>query len=223
MVAAALGCLILLAGQPVSAQLRIVSYNTNDGPRIESFIVLQEIGNESTGGIARPIDILLLQEQDTGTINGFEAIMDGLYGGIYARPALIGSTAGAGKPGVVYNTQTVQLIAQVAFNDLPDVPRPVLRYQFRPVGYDATADFYIYNSHYKASTGATNEARRDAEATLIRTDSDALGEGTHIIYAGDFNIRDNDEDMWSTLTAAGALGLGIFPADWVKIAEAAVF
>ena len=202
--AAALGCLILLAVQPVSAQLRIVTYNTNDGPRSESFIVLQEIGNESTGGIARPIDILLLQEQDGGSIFGFEAIMDGLYGGIYARPALIGSTAGAGQPGVVYNTQTVQLIAQVALNDLPDVPRPVLRYQFRPVGYDSTADFYIYNSHYKAGTGATNEARRDVEATLIRTDSDALGEGTHILYAGDFNIKHNGEAMWGTLTTAGA-------------------
>jgi hypothetical protein len=44
-----------------------------------------------------------------------------------------------------------------------------------------------------------------AEATAIRTNSDALGNGTHVIYAGDHNFYDFDADepAFGKLTSAG--------------------
>ena len=73
----------------------------------------------------------------------------------------------------------------------------------RPVGYGSDSAFYAYNSHYKASTGSNNENRRNAEATTIRNNADALGDGANIIYAGDFNIRSSNEEMYQTLLGDG--------------------
>jgi hypothetical protein len=78
-----------------------------------------------------------------------------------------------------------------------------MRYTLRPEGYDSSADFYIYNSHYKASDSSSDANRRNVEAAAIRANSDALGQGAHVIYAGDFNIYRSSEPMWATLTAAG--------------------
>ena len=77
-----------LASSVADAQLRIVTYNTNTfgteegGSNIrtvreEADIVLQAIGEESVNGIARPADIILLQEQqqpDTTTQDFLERI-----------------------------------------------------------------------------------------------------------------------------------------------------
>ena len=77
-----------------------------------------------------------------------------------------------------------------------------MRYKLRPVGYDSSADFYVYVSHYKASEGDDNAARRNVEAQQVRANADTLG-SAHIIYAGDFNIYTSDEPMFQTLLSAG--------------------
>ncbi len=81
--------------------------------------------------------------------------------------------------------------------------RQTLRYQLRPVGYESSADFFVYSNHYKASTGSSNLARRQVEAVALRANADALGEGTHAIYTGDFNIRSSSEASYQTLLASG--------------------
>jgi hypothetical protein len=79
-----------------------------------------------------------------------------------------------------------------------------MRYQLRPVGFGSNSDFYMYVSHYKASSGTTNQDRRNVEATEIRQDADALGPSAHIIYSGDFNLTSgSSEPAWATLTAPG--------------------
>ncbi len=90
--------------------------------------------------------------------------------------------------------------------------RQNLRYRLRPAGYDSAADFYLYNSHYKASTGDDNIARRNVEARTVRQDADALGEDVHIIYVGDFNIQSSSEPMYQTLLSAGT-GQAFDPID----------
>ena len=82
-------------------------------------------------------------------------------------------------------------------------PRATLRYQLKPVGYGSDAEFYVYSNHYKASTGATNENRRNLEATTVRANADALGQGTSAIYTGDFNIQSSSEAMYQTLLSPG--------------------
>ena len=75
------------------------------------------------------------------------------------------------------------------------------------MGYDPSADFYVYNSHYKAGSSADDKDRRELEATSIRTHatygSDLLGDGAHVIYVGDYNMQSSSEDAFQTLIAAG--------------------
>jgi hypothetical protein len=199
------------------AQLRIVTYNTTthgeegapNTPREGMDIVLQAIGEQAVNGIAKPPDILLLQEQESSATStqAFVDLLNQIYGeGVYARATLDGDTFGAGRPGMVFNTDTVQLFSQNGIGNVSGsgAARQPIRYRFRPVGYSADAEFYAYNSHYKAGTGPTDQSRRDVEAQFIRDDADALGQGTNIIYAGDFNIDSSSEQMYQTLLAAGA-------------------
>ncbi|CAK9090439.1 Uncharacterized protein SCF082_LOCUS52628 [Durusdinium trenchii] len=200
---------ILSVPQSSFAQLRIATYNTTNGPRADSGTVFEAMGTEVVNGIAKPVDVLILQEQGNvaTTTQAFVDLLNGIYGaGTYARGTVNGITSGGGRPGVIYNTNSVQLLQEVAFGtvDTSNQARQTLRYEFRPVGYGSEADFYVYDSHYKAGTSSSDQARRLVEANAIRSNSDALGEGTHAIYAGDFNIRSSSEAMWQALTSAGA-------------------
>lgn len=202
-----------------SGQLRVVTYNTATGSvggqqtaRPAVATVLEAIGNESVGGIAKPIDVLLLQEQFSMEVSAqsFVDVLNGIYGaGTYARSNLNAATSDfqgeGGGPGLVYNTQTVELVDEIRFGVVngSNQARSTMRYQLRPVGYDSSADFYVYNNHYKASTGAANEDRRLVEATAVRNNADSLGAGVPIIYAGDFNVRSSGEASFQQLLSAG--------------------
>lgn len=203
------------------AQLRIVTYNTANGsrvgnnqmPRTGMDLVLAAIGNEVTHGISKPIDALILQEQaaPSTTTQGFVDVLNGIYGaGTYARTTLL-----TGPPfeqlhqALVYNTQTLSLINEVSYGTtgIDFAPRQTARYHMRPVGYDSSADFYIYNDHYKSDTGTIENNRRNFEAETVRfhptLGSDSLGQGAHVIYAGDYNIQSSNQLMYQTLLSAG--------------------
>lgn len=201
--------ILLLGATTAQAQLRIVTYNTAGGPRAGSGTVLEGIGNELVGGIAKPIDVLLLQEQNSmaSDTQAFVNLLNTIYPGAnYTRGTVNGASSGAGRPGLVYNANTVQLLDEKAFGtvDVNNQARQTLRYEMRPVGYGPDADFYLYNSHYKAGTSGSDAARRLVEAQSIRADVDALGEGTRVIYAGDFNIRTSSQSMYTELLSSGA-------------------
>lgn len=202
---AALLSLLVVCGHS-QAQLRVVSWNTAGGPREGLGDILAAIGNEDVNGIAKPIDILSLQEQSSVTTTT-QLIVDELnsiYGpGTYARSTIDGSTSGAGRPSLIYNTSTVQLISETAFGfvSTSNQARQTLRYEVLPLGYDTPV--YVYSNHYKASTGATNEARRLVEAEAVRNNADALGQGTNIIYTGDLNMRSSSELAYQELLSAG--------------------
>ena len=212
-----------------AAQLRVVTYNTNtfgtegDIPglpanhrpvRTGAEIVFEAIGEELVNGIARPADIILLQEQqqpDTTTQNLVDRL-NTVYAGTgitYARGFEIGNTtftSGFGTPNggeirqsVVYRTDSVQLINEESFGTISGTnqPRETLLHQFRPVGYGAEADLYIFNSHFEAgdNTGFGQDLfARENEATDIRNfiASQNLG-SSNVIAAGDFNVDSNFE------------------------------
>lgn len=204
----------LAAAPETFGQLRIVTYNTNNNsssqalPRHGMKTILEALGDQTKAGFARPIDILLLQEQATLATStaGFVDVLNSLYGaGTYARGSLQGATTGAGRPAMVYNTRTVQLLneTQASSSSTTAGPRATLRYEFRPMGYDSAADFYVYNSHFKAVDDSSSARRRGIEAGEIRANADALGEGALVIYAGDLNLYDASEPAFQTLLAAG--------------------
>ena len=198
--------LILTLCSSVHAQLRVVTWNTAGGPRDGLGDILEAIGNEEVNGIAKPIDILVLQEQSS-TSTTTQLIVDELnaiYGdGSYARGFVDGGTSGAGRSGIIYNTWTVWQLEEVAFGEVSTSAqaRQTLRYSVVPRGFDVP--LYIYSNHYKASTGSTNENRRLVEATAVRSNADALGDGTNIIYSGNFNIRSSTEASYQELLSAG--------------------
>jgi len=205
----------LLAGD-----LRFVSYNVhatdnsfgrgNGLPSSDLGTVLQAIGNEVTNGLARPVDLVALQEvrsQSTTTADVVSQLNAIYGGGIYARGALNGdASSGLDTVGIVYNTQTLDLLGEAAIGTASSTgqPRQTLRYRLRPDGGTAATEFYIYVSHFKSSDGPEDMARRELEAEAIRADADALGQGVNIIYAGDFNLQESAEDAYQDLLAAGS-------------------
>jgi hypothetical protein len=208
---------------PARAQLRIVSMNGANSdvaaPRTPWMqTILSAIGstvsndptstNDSGSGIAKPIDVLALQEVQSAstTCAGYAGLLNSIYPGAnYQYVNVNGASTGSGTQGLVYNANAVSVIGAslIGTASTGTQPRQALRYQLRPVGYGSAADVYLYNSHYKSDTGSTNEQRRDDEATAIRANADALGAGKNIIYVGDFNVYTSAEPMYQTLLAAG--------------------
>ncbi len=184
--------------------------------------VLEGIGEENVAGDpAQPIDVLALEETTSNVIT-VQPIVDGLNAfyssrGISAGYAmspyqmtLVGTdNTGNGPNAMVYNTNTLQLIASVGVGSPGGTGngeyRQVGRYEFAPAGALPTAfnEFYVYVSHYKASGGSGNAALRNGEAQIVRADSATLPSSARVLYVGDFNCTTSTEAMYKTLTAAG--------------------
>lgn len=213
-----------LAGADAPGAIRVVTYNVQSSglgivpPNPGFDTVMQAIGNHHLAGNAQPIDVLSLQELDgtqftpgnSATLPYIVSQLNAIYGpNVYAADSTKNPTTGGtggGPNGLVYNTATIQMIQAkvVGTASGSGAPRAPMRYQLRPVGYGPQADFYIYVSHYKASSDATSKNRRNVESTTIRADADALGPNAHIIYSGDFNFTSGrSETAYQTLIAAG--------------------
>jgi autotransporter-associated beta strand protein len=196
------------------AQLRILDYNVaatgsaSSGPRAGMDTVLRAIGDQTLPGFARPIDIMLIQEGASVSTTGqaYAATLNTIAGGTAYRHSIVdGLTTGGGRPMAIYNSSVVELISEQGIGSVGTTaqPRQTMRYQFRPVGYDATADFYVYNSHLKSSNDSTSINRRDIEMSVVRADADALGEGANVIYVGDWNLYTASEPAFQTVRSAG--------------------
>jgi hypothetical protein len=175
---------------------------------------LAAMGQEDTYAPPQPPDILTVTETRSNAIAGsgndteyLTQVLNDAYGpGLYAHGTRDGASSGGGTEGVIYNTQTVQLLDEqtVGVVSSNGPARQELRYLFRPVGFDdGSADFYVYVGHYKAGTTATDINRRNVEAQEVRADADALGAGVPILYTGDFNTSSSDEPAEQTLLAPG--------------------
>ncbi|MGA2140402.1 MAG: PKD domain-containing protein [Verrucomicrobiia bacterium] len=198
--------------------------------------VLEGIGEEIVAGDpAQPIDILALEETTSNAatvlpiVNGLNACYS--YNHISAvytmSPTQATSccgtpTNGGGPNAIVYNTNTVQLIASVPVDppggtsnlgSISGEYREVMRYEFAPAGVTPTTDneFYIYVSHYKASSGSPNTTYRAEEAGIIRTNSATLPSNARVLYVGDYNVYSSSEASYQTITGTGIGIQGIDP------------
>jgi secreted trypsin-like serine protease len=191
--------------------LRIVSWNFsgasgNGTPRAGFDTLMQAMGTEVVAGFSRPVDLFALQEvlSQATTSAIVAASLNNTYSTTaYAHGTLNGNTTGAGTQGVVYNSSTLQLLSEAAIGtaSTTGAPRQTLRYKFRPVGTFGESDFYVYNSHLKSASDG--DARRLIEAQAIRNDADALGQGAHILYVGDFNLTGSSESAYVEFLSAG--------------------
>ncbi|TWU41277.1 Endonuclease/Exonuclease/phosphatase family protein [Novipirellula aureliae] len=188
------------------AAMRVASYNVLHGPDNASEdayfrTILEAIGNETKASITQPVDLLVLQETNNTSINRIESILDSLYTDNYSF-VLSPSYSGLSY-GFVYNTATLQLLGTQ--NVSGSFTRPPLRGHFQPL--DATAndaDFYIYSTHLKADSGGGDSSTRALEASQLRANADALGEGENVLIVGDFNMKNSFEGAYTNLTASGA-------------------
>jgi endonuclease/exonuclease/phosphatase family metal-dependent hydrolase len=203
------GLLWLSFGTAADAQLRIVTYNTLDKPMSvtddsEFQTIFGAIAADSVNGIARPVDILTLQEQrvfntSSSTAHDIAASLNDLHG-VTTYEALV-SGPGFDRLGIVYNSATVDLVSSLA---VPVGTRPGLRGQFRPAGYsDPASDFYVYSAHFKAGSSDSDEDRRAAEAQTLRNNADALGPDANVIFTGDFNVQGGFEDGYQNFFDSG--------------------
>jgi len=209
----------VLSAAAEAGGIRVVTYNIDadtgtSTPQPGLDTVLQAIGNANLAGNTQPIDVLALQElyfTPSTTLQPLVNSLNAIYGNrAYAFDPFVGATTGNltgnGPNGLIYKTSTIQVLEAVGIGPVSGsgAARQPVRYKLHPIGYPSTADFYIYVSHYKASSGSSNANRRNIEATTIRTDANALGPNAHIIYSGDFNLTGGSgEAAYQTLIGPG--------------------
>ncbi len=206
--------------------------------------VLEGIGEEIINGDpAQPIDILALNETTSNTttvqpiINALNAFYlyynnlcytnqpAGYAMSTYQATESGGSPSGGNGPNaLVYNTNTLQLIASVPVDPPGGTSqlgsssgeyREAMRYEFAPAGVTAGTnnEFYIYVSHYKASAGSNNDKARLGEATIIRSNVYVnLPANARVLYMGDFNVDDNSgEAGYQTLCSNSVINVANAP------------
>ncbi len=210
--------LLELEARITPADLRVVTYNITaaDGtvraglvaPTISDFGILDTIGKQNVGGLLRPVDVLLLQETDTGftAINTVASQLNTYYGaGAYSAVQVAGGTVGGGTQGIVYRNSTIDYLATATVGDFggSNAPRQTLRHQLRLDG--TTTELYIYNSHLKADTNSGDATKRLAEVQAIRASADLLPATANILYVGDYNFYASgaSEPAYAQFLAAG--------------------
>ena len=203
--------------------IRVVAYNTYNNPdnatEDTAFSnIFSAIGNESVNALAKRLDLLIVSETDTDSSVRLAHILNILYSTDTYAVITSSSSASAGwdRTGVVYDSSTVTLLD---YSDLTTIgTHPIVRAHFRPVDCTGpSSEFYVYAIHLKSGDSASDRDERAAEAINLRNDADALGQGVHIIFAGDFNMQSSSEDAWANMLANGnaqAFDVADSPGDW---------
>jgi PKD repeat protein len=180
-------------------------------------------------GVVQPVDIFALEETSgPSTIKPILAGLNAYYGQFnplasnrYASSPYQATESGGttndgnGPNALVYNTQTVQILASVPVDPVGGTAslgsssgeyREVMRYEFAPAGQIPTpaTEFYIYVSHYKSGTTSTDANDRAKEAAIIRTNETSLPANARVIYVGDYNVDTSAEAGYQTIVAAAA-------------------
>ncbi len=206
--------------------------------------VLEGIGEEIIAGDpAQPIDILALNEttSNTTTVQPIVNALNAFY--LYYNPICYtnqpagyamstnqatesgGDTgSGNGPNALVYNTNTLQLLASVPVDPQGGISqlgsisgeyREVMRYEFAPAGVTAGTnnEFYVYVSHYKASSGSSDDKARLGEAGIIRSNEYFIfPANARVICTGDFNVDENSgEAGYQTLCSNSVPGFANAP------------
>lgn len=84
-------------------------------------------------------------------------------------------------------------------------PRATPRWKLRPRDYTHPDNtFYVYGTHLKAGSTASDQSDRAAAAALIRTDANGLAAGARILLAGDMNLYTSSEAAYGSFTGSQA-------------------
>ncbi|MBL0926438.1 MAG: hypothetical protein IBJ11_02145 [Phycisphaerales bacterium] len=221
--AAAAFCLVCGAGG-ASGQIRVVNYNvaqlsgdlasmqsvfaalnTDDKPGFAvapAVYVFQEVvtGQQTTLGTmlnnARPPGVTWTYVLGTWNITGSEAGQAGFGGGAQAmfyRSDLVGEDAtGYSSFGTLASRNTRRWLIRIR------------QTAGGPAYTSNDAAFYIYSSHLKAGTAASDYTDRNTGVSTIRSNAAALAGGRRIIFAGDYNLYSTGDAAYTTMVSAGS-------------------
>ncbi len=233
LIAAALALGIFIS--PVFAKtLRICSYNIDcaDQSSLNNLTgathslptVVQAMGLHHLGTNAQPVDVMGCEELTSSTLSTFVTELNNIYGaGTYAYDPTTGPTTGGGTDGLIYRTNSVQVISARALTNgrtvllqsngtyttanspgggVNGVSRAPMLYQLRPIGFGTTNDFYMYVSHARSTSDDAMGDARYAEAQEVRSDAKYnLPAKSHILYSGDWNLFNGSyENAYKCLT-----------------------
>lgn len=232
------GIVLLIFPAPFSlAQthtLRIVSYNidcsdeNSDGNITNSMhslpTVVEAIGLHHLGTNTQPVDLMSCEELNSTTLSNFCVQLNNFYGaGTYAYDKTFDTNSGGGPDGIIYRTNTIQVVSARCLRDgqtvllqsngtytsahspgngLNGPDRSPMCYQIRPIGFGTTNDFYFYVSHARSTSDDAEGDARYAEAQEVRSDAKYnLPAGAHILYGGDWNLDNGSyENAYKCLT-----------------------
>ena len=204
-----LACFACLRAETrANAAIRVVGYNMYNNPDnaaedawIET--IFSAIGAETVDGLAKRPDVVAVSETDTGSSARLVSVLNNVYGVSTYSVLISSSDGGSDRTGVLYDSSTLALLG---WADLTDIgTHTITRAHFRPAGETGgDSEFYVYAIHLKSGSTSSAKSARAAEAANLRADADALGQGAHIIYAGDFNMYGSSEGAWVNMTAAGS-------------------
>jgi hypothetical protein len=214
--------------------LRIVSYNidcsdqSSDGNITNSIhslpTVVQAMGLHHLGTNAQPVDIMSCEELNATTLANFCTQLNLIYGaGTYTFDTTPDPNTGGGPDGIIYRTNTVQVVSARALptgqtvllqpngtylsayspgGGTKGVTRGPMVYRLRPVGFGTNEDFYFYVSHARSTSDDAQGDARYAEAQEVRSDAKyKLPAGAHILYGGDWNLFNGSyENAYKCLT-----------------------
>jgi endonuclease/exonuclease/phosphatase family metal-dependent hydrolase len=194
------------------AVMRIVDWNTMNGPNDATAdanyrTVLQAIGNETVQGNTERVDILALQETDGpgpggDSIDRISSVLNTLYSTNTYNVSVSPMDGGGDSTGFVYDSSTVTLLNSVQVG-AGTLTHNVMRGEFQPVGSPASAIFYVYSIHLKSGDGTAEATTRGTEGAFLRADADSLGEGTQVLFVGDFNMKGSEEAAYQNFISAG--------------------
>jgi hypothetical protein len=193
------------AGAPALAQLRVGAWNVsgyNGSNREQAFKT--SIYAAYQGRQFAP-DILVAQEirTEAGLI-AFRQLLNTAPGspGDWAAGPFVPSPDG-NTHGFFYRQGKVTFVGMtvVSQGGPESHPRPVQRFDIRPVGYTGDAAILAcYGTHMKAGSSGTDQQRRLLEAQVIRADAETLPQGWNFLLAGDFNIQSSLQQAYQHLT-----------------------
>lgn len=213
-----LACFVCLHAetQAGAAIIRVVAYNTYNNPDNATEdawfeTVFSAIAAETVNDLAKRPDVVAVSETDTGSSARLVSALNNVYGVSTYSAVISSSDGGSDRTGVLYDSSTLALLG---WADLTDIGiHTITRAHFRPAGQTGgDSEFYVYAIHLKSGSASSAKSARATEAANLRGDADALGQGAHIIYAGDFNMIGNSEGAWVNMTAAGS-GQAFDPAE----------
>lgn len=106
---------------------------------------------------------------------------------------------------IYYNSNKIRLrnTSQLP-TDLRDINKYVVYYNDPNLGSTSDTTFLdVYVTHLKASSGTTNENRRNAELTVLRNHVNTNSSLRNSIFGADYNVYTSAESGYQTITTTG--------------------